>query len=50
MQLCHVGHRTLQRQLDLRQRRDGHPQRQVFVQHMVFAHVAVGQHVVAQLL
>ena len=46
----HVGHRFFQRELDFRQRRNGHPQRQLFVEHMVFAHVGVGQHVVAELL
>ncbi len=44
---CHGGFKG---ELNLGQRGDGHPQRQFFVQHMVFAHIAVGQHVVAQLL
>ena len=45
-----VGHGLFQGHLDFSQRGDGHPQRQLFVQHMVFAHIAVRQHVVAQLL
>jgi hypothetical protein len=45
-QLRDFGHRRLDRHLHLGQRRDRHPQRQVFIQHMVFAHIAVRQHVV----
>ena len=44
------GHSTFQRHLDFGQCRNRHPQRQLFVQHMVFTHIGVGQHVVAQLL
>ena len=50
LELRHVGHRLLERDLDLGQRRDRHPQRQLLVEHMVLAHVAVRQHVVAELL
>jgi hypothetical protein len=50
LELGDLGHGRLQRHLDLGQRRNRHPQRQLFVEHMVFAHIAVGQHVVAQLL
>ena len=46
----HLGHRLLQRHLHFGQRRDRHPQRQVLVEHVVLAHIAVGQHVVAELL
>ena len=45
-----VGHGLLQGDLHLGQRGHRDPQRQVFVEHVVLAHVAVGQHVVAQLL
>jgi hypothetical protein len=44
----HLGHRLLQRHLHLGQRRDRHPQRQLLVEHVVLAHIAVRQHVVAQ--
>ena len=46
----HFGNRLLQRHLDLGQRRDRHPHRQVVVQHVVLAHIGMGQHVVAQRL
>ena len=46
----HVGHGFFQRHLDFCQRRNRHPQRQFFIKHMVFAHIAVRQHVVAELL
>nr|GEU28271.1 hypothetical protein [Tanacetum cinerariifolium] len=49
-QLRDFGHGRLDGHLHLGQRRDRHPQRQVFVEHVVFAHVAVRQHVVAQFL
>ena len=48
--LRHVLHRFFERLLNFRERRNRHPQRQLFVEHMVFTHVAVGQHVVAKLL
>ncbi len=48
--LGHVGHRLLERELDLGQRGDRHPQGQFLVEHVVLAHVGVRQNVVAQLL
>ena len=48
--LGHISHRLLQCLLDLGQRRNRHPQRQFLVQHMIFAHVGVGQHIVPQAL
>ena len=50
MQLRDIRYSGLECHLNLSQRRDGHPQGQVFVEHMVFAHIAVGQHIVAELL
>ena len=50
MQAGDVCYRAFKCFLNFSQRGDGYPQRQFFVQHMVFSHVAVGQHVVAQLL
>ena len=50
LQVRHIFDGLLQGHLDLGQRRDRYPQRQFFVKHMVFAHITVGQHVVAQLL
>jgi len=50
LHLRDIGHRLLQGHLDLGQGRDGHPQRQFFVQDMVFAHIPVCQHIVAQVL
>jgi hypothetical protein len=50
LQVRDLGHRLLQRHLNFSQCRNRHPQRQLFVEHMVFAHIGVGQHVVAQLL
>src|SRR3546814_10268065 len=47
---AHFAHRLLKRDLHLGKRRDRRPQRQVVVQHMVLAHIAVRQHIVAQLL
>ena len=46
----HFGHGFFQGHLNLGQRRNRHPQWQLFVEHMVFAHIGMGQHVVAQLL
>ena len=39
-----------QRHLHLGERRDRHPDRQVVVEHVVLAHIGVGQHVVAERL
>ena len=46
----HLGDGVLERDLDLGQRRDRHPDRQVVVEDVVLAHVAVGEHVVAERL
>src|SRR3954467_3920023 len=40
--------RLLERHLHLRERRDRHPQRQLTIKHMVLAHIAMGEHVVAE--
>ncbi len=42
--------RAFQRHLDLGQRRDRDPDRQIGVEHVVVAHVGMGQHVVAERL
>ena len=45
-----LAHRLLERDLHLGERRDRHPERQVGVEHVVLAHIAVGEHVVAERL
>ena len=45
-----LADRLLQRDLHLGQRRDRHPQRQLLVEHVILAHVAVGKDIVAELL
>ena len=40
--------RLLERDLHLGQRRDRHPQRQLAIEHVVLAHIAVREHVVAE--
>ena len=42
--------RLLERDLDFGERRDRHPGRQVGVEHMVLAHIGVGEHIVAERL
>jgi hypothetical protein len=44
------GHRLLQRDLHLGQRRDRHPGGQVVVEHVVLAHIGVGQDIIAKAL
>ena len=50
MQLRDVRYRRFERELHFRERRDRHPQRNILIQHVILAHVAMGQHIVAQLL
>ncbi len=45
-----LGHRLLQRLLDLGQRRQRHPGRQCLVEHVIVARIGMRQHVIAQLL
>lgn len=45
-----LAHRLFQRHLDLGKRRDWDPRRQLLVKHMVLTHVAMCQHVIAELL
>ena len=42
--LAHVGHGFLQRDLDLGQRRDRHPDGQVIVENVVLPKVGMGEH------
>lgn len=46
----HLADRLLERDLHLGQRQDRHPHRQLFVEHVVLANIAVRQHIVAELL
>ena len=43
-QLGDLRHGLFQRDLDFGQRRDRHPDRQVIIQHVIFAQIGVGQH------
>lgn len=45
-----LGHAALERELHFGQRRNRHPQRQVGVEHVIFPHVTVREHVVAEAL
>ena len=45
-----LADRLLERDLHLGQRRDRHPERQLIVEHVILAHIAVREHVVAELL
>ncbi len=40
--------RVFERKLHFRERRDWHPDRQIVVEHVIFAHVGMRQHVVAE--
>ncbi|EKD61222.1 MAG: hypothetical protein ACD_54C00341G0003 [uncultured bacterium] len=48
VQLRHLGNRLLQRDLNLGQRRDRHPDRQVVIQNVIFAQVSMGKAEIAQ--
>ncbi len=50
VQLRHLGHRLLQGDLNFGQGRDRHPDRQVVVQHVIFAQIGVGEAEIAKAL